>query len=100
MEAETGVKISDEGKKFYMDNCCGPYIAKCSNTVPKVWKNKKKREQTRVESAERKRQKIEKERMELTASCLDLGSDLNEELADQQDDYDAPLPPSVTPVFT
>ena len=42
LEAETGVKMTDEDENFYFDNCYGGYVAMCTPTVPKAWTRKKK----------------------------------------------------------
>ena len=60
LEAETGVKMTDEDENFYPDTCYSDYVAICTPTVPKAWTRKKKREETRNLSAERKRMKIDK----------------------------------------
>ena len=36
LEAETGVKMTDEDENFYLDNCYGDYVAICTHTVPKT----------------------------------------------------------------
>ena len=62
LEAETGVKMTDEDENFYLDNCYGDYVAICTPTVPKAWTRKKKTEETRNLSVERKRMKIDEQR--------------------------------------
>ena len=59
LEAETGVKMTDEDENVYLDNSYGNYVAICTPTVPKAWTRKNKREETRNLSAERKRMKID-----------------------------------------
>ena len=59
IEADTGVKMTEDDERFYLDNCYGAYVAICTPTVPKDWTKKKKREETRAMSTERKRIKMD-----------------------------------------
>ena len=57
LEAETGVKMTDEDENFYLDNCYGDYVA-----IRYLLSRKpglEKREETRNLSAERKKMKID-----------------------------------------
>ena len=64
--------MTDEDEAFYTDNCMGSYKATCSATVSTSWmKKKKKREQSRNESAEKRRAEMkESERQETCAKKL------------------------------
>ena len=101
LEAETEVKMTDEDYNFYLDNCYGDYIAICTPTVPKVWTRKKKREETRNLSAERKRMKIDELR---DAESLSYEPDVEDTIDHDQDDhdeYDEPfIPTKVIPTTT
>ena len=85
LEAETGVKMTDEDENFYLDNCYGDYVAICTPTVPKAWTRKKKREETRNLSAERKRMKIDELR---DADSLSYEPDVEDTIDHDQDDHD------------
>ena len=85
LEAETGVKMTDEDENFYLDNCCGDYVAIFTPTVPRAWTRKKKREETRNLSAERKRMKIDELR---DAEILSYEPDVEDTIDHDQDDYD------------
>ena len=54
LEAETGVKMTDEDENVYLDNSYGDYVAICTLTVPKAWTRKNIREETRNLSAKKK----------------------------------------------
>ena len=85
LEAETGVKMTDEDENFYLDNCYGDCVAICTPTVPKAWTRKKKREETRNLSAERKRMKIDELR---DAESLSYEPDVEDTIDHDQDDHD------------
>ena len=42
LEAETGVKMTDEDENFYLDNCYGDYVAICAPTARKPGLEKRK----------------------------------------------------------
>ena len=84
LEAETGMKMTDEDENFYLDNCYGDYVAICTPTVPKAWTRKKKRKETRNLSAERKKMKIDELR---DAENLSYEPDVEDTIAHDQDDH-------------
>ena len=60
--------MTDEDEAFYTDNCMESHKATCSATVSTSWMKKKKREQSRNESAEKRRVEMkESERQETCA---------------------------------
>ena len=66
LEAEFGVKMTDEDTAFYKDNCMGSYTAICNATVSSSWMRNKKRKHSRTVSAERhSREMKESEREEV-----------------------------------
>ena len=85
LEAETGVKMTDEDEIFYLDNCYGNYVAICTPTVPKAWTRKKKGKETRNLSAERNRMKIDELR---DAESLSYEPDVEDTIDHDQDDQD------------
>ena len=85
LEAETGVKMTDEDENFYLDNCYADYVAICTPTVRKAWIRKKKREEFRNLSAERKRMKIDELR---DAESLSYEPDVEDAIDHDQDDHD------------
>ena len=85
LETETGVKMTDEDENFYLDNCYRDYVAICTPTVLKAWTRKKKREETRNLSAERKRMKIGELR---DAESLSYEPDVEDTVDHDQDDDD------------
>ena len=85
LEAETGVKITDEDENFYLYNCYGDCVAICAPTVPKAWTRKKKREETRNLFAERKTMEIDELR---DAVSLSYQPDVEDTIDHDQDDHD------------
>ena len=77
--------MTDKEENFYFDNCYGDYVAICIPTVPKAWTRKKKREEARNLSAERKRVKIDELR---DAESLSYEPDVEDTIDHDQDDHD------------
>ena len=80
---------------FYTDNCMGSYKATCSATVSTSWMKKKKREQSRNESAEMRRAEMkESERQETCAKKLQFQEALkpigDSGSMDSDSDFEAP----------
>ena len=84
--------MTDEDENFYLDDCYGDYVAICTPTVPKAWTRKKKREETRNLSAERKRMKIHELR---DAESLSYEPDVKDTIDHDQDDHDVHDEPSI-----
>ena len=92
LEAEFGVKMTDEDTAFYKDNCMGSYTAICNATVSSSWMRNKKRKLSRTVSAERRsREMKESEREESVAKRLQY-----EEALDQ---FDTSVATDVDPNF-
>ena len=92
LEAEFGVKMTDEDTAFYKDSCMGSYTAICNATVSSSWMRNKKRKRSRTVSAERhSREMKESEREESVAKRLQY-----EEALDQ---YDTSVATDVDPNF-
>ena len=92
LEAEFGVKMTDEDTAFYKDNCMGSYTAICNATVSSSWMRNKKRKHSRTVSAERhSREMKESEREESVAKRLQY-----EEALDQ---FDTSVATDVDPNF-
>ena len=92
LEAEFGVKMTDEDTAFYKDNCMGSYTAICNATVSSSWMRNKKRKLSRTVSAERhSREMKESEREESVAKRLQY-----EEALDQ---FDTSVATDVDPNF-
>ena len=78
--------MTDEDEAFYTDNCMGSYKATCSATVSTSWMKKKKREQSRNESAEKRRAEMKKSERQVTcAKKLQFQEALNSD-----SDFEAP----------
>ena len=95
LEDENGVKMTDEDEAFYTDNCMESYKATCSATVSTLWMKKKKHEQSRNESAEKRRAEMkESERHETCAKKLQFQEALkpisDSWSMDSNSDFEAP----------
>ena len=95
LEAEFGVKMTDEDEAFYVNNCKGNYTATCKDTVSSSWTRKKKREQARNESAEKNRiQMKESKRLESCAKKIQYQEALkptdDSEHNDSDSDFETP----------
>jgi hypothetical protein len=97
LETDTGVKMTEADEQFYLDNCYGAYKAICTSTIPKDWARKKKTEETRKMSAERKRLKMDDKQKELKG--LDRNPDAGETDDETCQEDDEPFLPE-RPVTT
>ena len=92
LEAEFGVKMTNEDTAFYKDNCMESYTAICNATVSSYWMRNKKRKLSRTESAERRSREMKySEREESVAKILQY-----EEALDQ---FDTSVATDVDPNF-
>jgi len=100
LEDQYGVKMTQDDENFYLDNCHGEYMAICTNTAPGDWKKKKRREETRKNSAEKKLNEAEKQKQELISRSLDFEDETHEPVADpvvSDQTYEDSLPPMSMP---
>ena len=69
--------MTDEDEAFHTDNCMESHKATCSATVSTSWMKKKKREQSRNESTEKRRAEMkELERQETCAKKIPVSGSL------------------------
>lgn len=63
--AKYGVRMTEDDRAFYRDNCHGDYIAICTDQVPRKWFKNEIRKESRSQSESEKISKLNEEKVKL-----------------------------------